>query len=286
MSFQAEKDAWAIIESGAFSLTPTDKIVLMKVAFWANKEDECWYGIEAIATGCNAHRSTVIEALRKLAKFGLLSRRTRQKKGGGRGFDVILFHCAAKSESATSSRVQQGRNPRAARSESTVQQSRISRPRSSKASEKGSEKGSESATVGSRQRQLPLPSIDGLKLTEAELSLAAAALMRFNERNNSRLILLGRANRATDSLKRIVCRLREANGLTAEDLQQIVDRTFDNPPTWWDGETKVGIGHVFGPKAWAGSMANDGVIRSGRRVRRGADKEFVPPAAGERKQPW
>lgn len=270
MSFAVEKDAWTLIESGRFKLTCTDKLVLMKVAFWTNGDMECWHGTEAIAEGCDAHRSTVIDSLRKLAGFGLLSRRTRQKKGRGRDFDVIVVDLAATSPSANGPSGQQGRDPLAATSPSTVQQRRGSRSGSNKASENGSENGSDNlaAVVGNRRRNLALPSVGGLKLTEDELALAAEALEQFNLCNGSKLKLLGRANNATESLKRIVMRLREVD-LTAEEVRTIVEKAFENP--YWSGPAKVG--NIFGPKAFQGAVVNDGVARSSRRDRRSIDRE-------------
>lgn len=271
MSFAIEKEAWALIASDTVELTDADKLILLRLSFWANRDRECWHGTEALAKGI-CHRSTAISCLQKLARLGVLTKRPRQQaEGRGRANDVIVVDpTAAKSDAAKSS-ADQSRNEAAAMSESDPQQSRNGGGGTNKGTGKELEKElekREEAAIGKRRRNLALPSVGRLKVTEDELHLAAAALAQFNLRNGSRLRLLGRANGATESLKRIVERLRENEEITAEELREIVNRSFQNP--YWSGPAKVG--NIFGPKAFQGAIVNDGVARSSRTVRRDIDR--------------
>jgi hypothetical protein len=263
-------------------LTDADKLILVKLAFWANGERECWHGIDGIVAAGVAGRTQVINSLKKLARIGVLTKRPRPRpEGRGRATDLIVVDpTAAKYKSRAVSAPDQSTKSGAAKYKSTPQQSTDSDPRTNRGTGKELERELESAAVGPRERRLPLPSIDGLKVTEAELALAAAALAKFNECNGSRLRLLGRANRATDSLTRIVMRLREHEDLAADDLRQIIERNFENP--WWK-EAKLGdVGPIFGPKVWGRAMANDGVPESSRTVRRGIDRR----GAGRKGPDW
>lgn len=283
MSFAVEKEAWALIKSGT-ELTDSDKVVLLKASFWANGDRECWHGIQGFVDENVASRSQVINSLKKLKRIGAISKRPQSKKEGrGRANDVIVVHPfeaangngSNHSEAAESkfphppSSADQSPNSGAAKSKSDPQQSPNSGGRTNKASERNlkDDLKDTASAIGKRRRNLPLPTVGRLKVTEEELALADAALQQFNERNGSRLRLLGRANGATESLKRIVERLRESEGITAEELRAIVDRNFDNP--WWTGPARVG--NIFGPKAWQGAVVNDGVARSSRTARRSID---------------
>lgn len=285
MSIPAEKAAWSIIESEEFDLSLADKVVLLKIAFWANKDWECWHGTVVIAQATAVAVSTASDALQKLARYGLLKKRPRQKKEGrGRATNVIVFDPAADSDSLHINLDDQIRFETAADSDLDPQQIRDEPPGTNKGLERDLKEGLERGAAAGRDRRRKLPKINRHPVTEEEWDQAVAILDCFNARNGSKLRLLGKTGEPTDSMTRIIVRTRQHPELETDDYLRIIGRNFDAP--WWDESKLGGVGPIFGPNAWPRALACSGVRKnsSGRKVRLDIDRPTTKEDMED--EPW
>lgn len=281
MSFPGYEWAWKVVTVFADEFPPRggrDRL-LFRLGHHANKKLLAWPGNNRLAEATMLDERTIERQLKRLEKLGLIERVPHMRSDGrGRGADRIRLLPVQRPTRQT------------APSEDTQQPDKRAAATRQNASDQPDKRGGRSSirepTTGTDRGKgngIParLPVVDGHQLTEVEFSLASAALDAFNERNGSRLGLLGTTGKPTDALTRIICRVREHPELNDGDLVRIVNRNFDNP--WWVEPKLGGVGPIFGPKAWARAMANDGVPRtSGRTTRRSADR--VPNR--EEEEPW
>lgn len=260
MSFPGYDWAWRVIAVRE-DVPRTAHTLVLRLGHHANKNLLAWPGVPKLSAATKTGDSTVERHLRLLSRLGLIVRESYMRPDGrGRGHDRIRLippHAATRRSGHD-----QPADP--------AGQSSIREPTT--------------GTDKEKRDRVPtkFPVVDGHPVTPVEFSLSSAAVSTFNERNGSRLQLIGTTGKATEALKRIVSRIREHPELTDGDLVRIVNRNFDNP--WWTEEKLGGVGVIFGPKAWPRAMANDGVPanKSGRTVRTNIDRK---PQADE-DEPW
>jgi DNA-binding transcriptional ArsR family regulator len=275
MSFPGYDWAWKVI-AVRDDVPRTAHTLVLRLGHHANKNLLAWPGVPKLAAATKTGDSTVERHLRLLAKLGLIVREPYMRPDGrGRGHDRIRL--ISPSAATRRSGHDQPADSAAATRRSGTQQPADSAGQSSiREPTTGTDKG-KGAAVPTK-----FPVVDGNPVTPAEFSLSSAAVATFNERNGSRFGLVGTTGKATESLKRIVSRIREHPELTDSDLVRIVNSNFDNP--WWTEEKLGGVGVIFGPKAWPRAMANDGLPanKSGRNIRTNIDRK---PKADE-EEPW
>jgi hypothetical protein len=89
MSVQALTCAFAIRGLG-----PSEKLVLLALANFANEEMRCWPSQERLADDTELSARTVWTALQSLETKGVLSRQARKRADGSRTTDVFTLHFA------------------------------------------------------------------------------------------------------------------------------------------------------------------------------------------------
>jgi len=67
-------------------LTPSEKLVLLKIADSANDSGECWPSQSNIARQCEVSRETVNRCLKQLEKYGFLKSQKKTK-----GYSVKVY---------------------------------------------------------------------------------------------------------------------------------------------------------------------------------------------------
>ncbi len=82
---------WAYKQSG---LKPGPKFVLVTLGNYADDKSECFPSIETLASDCGMHRSTVIDAIKKLESAERLEVIHRGGDGGGRKSNVYRLACS------------------------------------------------------------------------------------------------------------------------------------------------------------------------------------------------
>lgn len=87
MSVQAL--TWAFSVRG---LSPSEKLVLLSLANYANKEDRCWPRQDSIAEETELSSRTVWAALKSLADKGVIQREARKRSDGTRTTDVFTLN--------------------------------------------------------------------------------------------------------------------------------------------------------------------------------------------------
>lgn len=87
MSVQAL--TWAF---GVRGLSPSEKLVLLSLANYANKENRCWPKQDSIAEETELSSRTVWTALKGLSDKGLIEREARKRSDGTRTTDVFTLN--------------------------------------------------------------------------------------------------------------------------------------------------------------------------------------------------
>lgn len=247
------------------ALTVRESLILSYIGMRANHHGTCYPNNKTIARQTQSGLSTVSRALNKFERMGVIRRETKMRQGRGRMADTIVLNLAEKGQQDAVLPADQHAVLTAARCRSAMQQDAVlPPPTSNRKGQQGKDNVNNSAAIDKIV-------VNAVAVTEEEMGLAKAAIAAFNKHNPSdtELGLLGTDGTANENLKRIVMRLRETPGLTAAKLREIVGKCFSNP--YWSGPARVG--NIFGPKAWQGSLVNDGVPRSSRNVRRGIDRK-------------
>lgn len=273
MSQHALNFVWQVIEElprgkeiGA--LTDREALILSYIGNRANNWGTCYPSNETIARATRSDTGTISRALNKFERMGLLRRETKMKKGRGRMPDTVVLELkstAATWRADSQKEVQQHGALTAATCASDRQQHGALTDPSNKGNRQQRTDNRNNDNSGGGKA---LPVVDGERVSVEEFGLAQVAIAKFNDCNGSELALRGTTGRATENLKRIVCRLRETPGMTGKRLEQIIERCFANP--YWSGQATVG--NIFGPKAWQKALVENGVRRSERKAHRAADR--------------
>lgn len=228
-----------------------EKMVLLALADHADDRGVCWPGQERIAGKVGCSGRTVARRLESLERAGLISR-TARWGDKGRTSDLITLSLLADypterlPDKLTTSHPCQGnrKNP----STPSVEDASHS---SGNPSSDGSP--DSDGKVGAGDPSTPAVTIDGKSLSDSEWARACAIVDEFNRLAGSSYALIGERGDATDSLKRIVMRLRENPEVDLDEHLAILGRVFADP--WWEPETRPRPSFVYGPRAFPRALS-------------------------------
>lgn len=95
-----EAMTWAFKRKG---LTPTEKIVLLALADWANDDGECYPGQTTIAEKCDVSERTVRSVLARLIEWGLIDSEERRRPDGYRTSNLYRLRTSPANPAAEAS---------------------------------------------------------------------------------------------------------------------------------------------------------------------------------------